>query len=263
MKKLKVKFFILAALFFAGCDFTSGLHQDILKAQDLITNQKFKEAAHVYERILKRKPSKTIQIKINYQLGEVYSLYLNDYKKALTHLQSIIETSNEPLWQVKALEKIGSLHFEKFKKYEAAAQAYERLMSFVPKLEKQLFYTFRYAQCVFYLEEYQKSSKIFRKLSISEDERIRADSFYYLGLGNFYSRDWDSAINYWFEVLKREKRKSKIVQVKFLIANAYESAEKLKEAYNIYYSIIGEYPNPEVIEKRLNSLYERRVARKR
>ena len=47
------------------------------------------------------------------------------------------------------------------------------------------------------------------------------------------------------------------------MANAYETMERLKEAYNIYYSIVGEYPNNEVIKARLNSIYERKVARKR
>ena len=61
----------------------------------------------------------------------------------------------------------------------------------------------------------------------------------------------------------REKRRDNIVQTKFLMANAYETMEKLKAAYNIYYSILGEYPNTEVIKNRLKSIYERRVARKR
>ena len=71
------------------------------------------------------------------------------------------------------------------------------------------------------------------------------------------------AIDNWFEYLKREKQKNKIVQVKFLIANAYESDEQLKNAYNIYYSLLGDYPNQEVLKSRLKSIYERRVARKR
>lgn len=260
MKSLKASLFLLLFLF-AGCDFTSGLHKDILKAQDHITRQDFKKAAEVYEDILKRKPSKTIQIKINYQLGEIYSIYLNDHNKALTHLNGIIQTSNEPSWQVKALERIGSIQYEEFKNYNEAKKAYKSLMGFVPKLEGQEGYVFRYAQCEFHLKNYKKSEELFQELSLIPERA--ADAFYYLGLGRFYLRKWDSAVNYWFEYLKREKRKDKIVQVKFLIANAYESAEKLKEAYNVYYSIIGEYPNPGVIQSRLNSLYERRVARKR
>lgn len=248
-------------LLLAGCDFTSGLHKDILKAQEHITKQDFGKAAGIYEEILLRKPSKTIQIKINYQLAEIYSIYLNDHDKALLHLRSIIESSNEPSWQVKALEKIGSINFEEFKDYKKAKEVYQKLMSFTPTLEKQDEYTFRYAQCQFHLENYKASSKFFMELSSRPN--FAADSFYYLGLGEFFQNNWERAIKHWFEYLKREKRKDKIVQVKFLIANAYESAEKLKQAYNIYYSIIGEYPNPKVIESRLNSLYERRVARKR
>lgn len=245
----------------AGCDFTSGLHKDILKAQDHVTKQEFKKAAEEYERILDKKPSKTIQIKISYHLGEIYSIYLNDNKKALKHLDKIIKTSNEPSWQVKALEKIASIQFEDFKNYAAAKTAYKKLMGFVPRLERQDEYSLKYAQCEFYLENYNESEQLF--LDLIKTAQLGADPYYYLGLGKFYTSSWDEAVSYWFEYLKREKRKDKIVQVKFLIANAYESAEKLKEAYNIYYSIIGEYPNPEVIESRLNSLYERRVARKR
>lgn len=261
MTALKASLLALLVFLTAGCDFTSGLHKDILKAQERITNQDFGKAAEIYEEILVRKPSKTIQIKINYQLAEIYSIYLNDHEKALRHLRAIIETSNEPSWQVKALERIGSIHFEEFKNYKKAKKAYQSLMNFVPKLEKQDEYAFKFAQCEFHLENFEESEKRFEQLAANPD--FGAEAYYYMGLGRFYRNDWDGAVNQWFEYLKREKRKDKIVQIKFLIANAYESSERLKEAYNIYYSIIGEYPNPEVIESRLNSLYERRVARKR
>lgn len=245
----------------AGCDFTSGLHKDILKAQDLITNRKFSHAAAVYENILKRKPTKTIQIKINYQLAEIYSIYLGDFKLALKHLNTIITSSNEPSWQVKALEKIGNIQFEEFRNYKKAKEVYSKLMGFTPRLAGHEAYMFKLAKSEFHLKNYEKSREIFKSLTVNKE--YGADSYYYLGLGHFYLGEWELAIGRWFEFLKREKRKDKIVQAKFLIANAYESAEKLKEAYNIYYSIIGEYPNPSVIESRLNSLYERRVARKR
>jgi hypothetical protein len=84
-----------------------------------------------------------------------------------------------------------------------------------------------------------------------------------MGLIEFYNKNWDKAVEYWLEYLKRERRKDQIVKVKFLIANAHESNEKLKEAYNIYYSLLPAYPNPDVLRARLKSLYARRVARKR
>lgn len=260
MRKIANSFLLLIL---TGCGFTSGQYKDILQAQEYIENRKFFKAVKLYKNILNQKPTKNISLKVNFQLGEIYSIYLNKYTEALSHYKKVIKISNEPLWQVKALEKIGHINYENIKNFDESIYAYDKLIKFIPKLQKQDFYKFRYAQSLFQKDNYKSANKIFKQLSIESKSEYGIQSYYYLGLINFYSNKWDQAISYWFEYLKREKRKDKIVQVKFMIANAYESSEKLKEAYNIYYSIIGEYPNSKVIENRLKSLYDRRVSRKR
>lgn len=79
----------------------------------------------------------------------------------------------------------------------------------------------------------------------------------------FLNLNWDLAIIAFKKYIKIEKRRDIIVQAKFILANIYETKEELKKAYNIYYSILGEYPNAQVIKNRLESIYNRRVARKR
>lgn len=255
-------FAVFLLFILSGCGFSSGQYKDILNAQDLIAAQKYQEAADLYEVILSKKPSKSILIKINFQLGEIRSIYLGQYQKALNNFENIIKITEDPLWQVKATEKIGLINFENLKNYHAALSSYKKLIDFKPVLQKNDFYKFRYAVSLFYLEKFDSSSDLFKKLSLgNSDYSIR--SFYYLGLMNFYLKKWDLSIKFWFEYLKREKRKDKIIQTKFMIANAYESSEQLKEAYNVYYSILGEHPNTELIKQRLESLYKRRVARKR
>ncbi|MDP7321947.1 MAG: tetratricopeptide repeat protein [Bacteriovoracaceae bacterium] len=258
----KIFTFILIFIM-TGCGFSSGLYKDIIKAQDYISEQKFQKAVDVYESILRKKPSKNIQIKINYHLGEIYSIYLNDYQNSLRHYKTIVKSSNEPNWQVKSLEKIGHIYFENLNEYEKAKKVYHQLMNFVPTLENQDLYEFRYGLSIFYLKKYTESIKVFENIIEKNKKKSAVNSYYYIGLAYFYQQNWVNANKYWFEYLKRETQNNKIVKTKFLIANAYESSEKLKEAYNIYYSILGEYPNPEVIKSRLDSLYKRRIARKR
>lgn len=247
----------------AGCDFTSSLHKNILRAQEYITAQEFHKASDLYETILKAKPTKSIQIKIHYQLGEIYSIYLNEYEKAIQNFNKVLEITYEPLWQVKSLEKIGDIYFENLKNWEASSKAYMTLVNFEPVLERQDFYRFRYAECLLELGQYKHAKLMYEKLIALSKSEYAIRSYFSLGMMSFYEKNWDVAVNYWFEYIKREKRQDRIVQTKFLIANAYETSEKLKEAYNIYYSIIGQYPNPEVIKERLESLYNRRLARKR
>lgn len=262
LKKM-LKFLILLILM-TGCGFSSGLYKDILKAQSFIEEKEFKKAVSVYEAILLKKPSKTIQIKINYQLGTLYSNHLGDYEKSLIHYKNIVTKSNEPSWQVKALEKIGKIKFENTKKFKEAAEAYLKLVNFEPKLKRRDFYRFRYGLSLYENNQYDEAYTVLYSLTLENDKNIYSiKSYYYVGLIAFYKKNWNEAIGHWYEYLKREGKKNEVIKTKYLIANAYESSEQLKKAYNVYYSIVGEYPNPEVIKERLDSLYKRRVARKR
>jgi tetratricopeptide (TPR) repeat protein len=260
---MKSNLLITLVFILTGCGFTSGLYKDIIKAQDLINDQKFGDAVKIYESILQKKPSKNIAIKINFQLGELYSIYLNNYEKSLKHYLSIVNSSNEPNWQVKSLERVGIIYSEDLKNFKEAEKTYRTLINFHPILQRQNDYKYKYALSIFMQDKYKESIEKFNELKTIKDARIVLDSYYHAGLAYFYRREWKEALSEWKEYLKRETRKDKIVNTKFLIANAYESSEKLKEAYNIYYSILGEYPHPEIIKSRLESLYNRRIARKR
>jgi tetratricopeptide (TPR) repeat protein len=262
MLKTKITYFLIF-LIVSGCGFTSGSFKDILEAQDYINERQYEKAVALYKNILLQNPSKNIEIKISYQLAEIHSLYLNEYKEANKYYKKVTLITDEPLWQTKALEKMGSISFENLKDFETAQFAYKKLKNFIPKLENQSFYKLRYALTYFHQENYSKASKLLKNFITEERSDYTLSAYYHIGLINFYKKKWETAVSYWFEYLKREKNKDKIVQAKFMIANAYESNKKLKEAYNIYYSIIGSYPNPKVIKSRLNSLYKRRVARKR
>jgi tetratricopeptide (TPR) repeat protein len=262
MMRMKFSLYLLMFIL-SGCGFTSGQYKDILQAQEYIENSNFEKAIKIYKNILASKPTKNIAVKINYQLGEIHSIYLNNYQEALKNYQEVIGLASEPLWQVKALERIGAINYENLKNYSVSKSVYDKLVKFVPRLQEQDFYKFRYALSIFNQDDYENATKIFKELSIESKTEYGIESYYYLGLVYFYQKKWDTAITYWFESLKRETNKDRIVQIKFMIANAYENSEQLKEAYNIYYSLVGVFPNSEVIRNRLKSLYDRRVARKR
>jgi tetratricopeptide (TPR) repeat protein len=254
---------LLIFLFILGCDFTSGLNQDILSAQKYVDNQQFDKAVELYERILVKNPSKVIKTKINYQLAEIYYLYLDQQVRALKYYQFIVDNVDDPLWQVKALEKIADINFSFARNFGESIRAYQMLMQVKPRLSNYDYYFLRVGESYFEMGRYDKAREIFNQLINNPANPYHVEAYNQMALIEFYVKNWDKAIDYWMEYLKREKRKDQIVKVKFLIANAYESNEKLKEAYNIYYSLLSTYPNPDVLRARLKSLYARRVARKR
>jgi len=257
---LLILFFILGL---SSCDFTSGLNQDILSAQKFVDQQDFAKAVGLYERVLKKNPSKVIKTKINYQLAEIYYLYLDEQVKALKYYQFIVDNVDDPLWQVKSLEKIADINFSFAKNFTEAIRAYHILMNVKPRLKNYDYYFLRVGESYFEMGQYTKAREIFNQIISQPTNPYYVEAYNQMGLIEFYNQNWDKAVEYWLEYLKRERRKDQIVKVKFLIANAYESNEKLKEAYNIYYSLLPSYPNPDVLRARLKSLFDRRVARKR
>jgi tetratricopeptide (TPR) repeat protein len=251
------------ALMVSSCNFTSGVHQGILNAQENIKNQNFTEAIKIYHEVLKNNPSASLKIKIYYQLGDLHSIYLNEYEEAITNYKLVIDSTSDPLWQVRSLERIALISLEQSHDYELAIRSYTKLISFEPKLKKIDEYILNLGKSYFNNKNYPKAEITFQDLIEKYPMPHGVQSYYYLGMIHFYRSEFNLAIKQWFEYLKRENKKDLIVQTKLLIGNAYESQEMLKDAYNIYTSILNDYPNPEVIKRRLDSIYARRVSRRR
>jgi tetratricopeptide (TPR) repeat protein len=259
--KTGILFFSLLTLF--SCDFSPRIYQEILDAQESIALQKYEKAIAQYERILKKSPPLKIKVKIFYQIGDLYSIYLSKNNKGIEYYKKILEASEEPLWLVKTEERLGEIYFSYTKQYKKSAKSYKALANFTPRLNNQQFYHYRYGLSLFYLNRFEQAEEKFQEMKKNTRNEYHIRSFYYLGLIDFHRQKWKAAIEHWKNYLKVEKRRDNIVQTKFLMANAYETMEELKFAYNIYYSILGEFPNTEVVRNRLKAIYDRRISRKR
>ena len=254
---------LTTALLFISCDFTPPINRKIIDAQNYITVQKYNKAAFLYEDILKSNPGPDLRLKICYQLGELYSIYLGEYKKSVYYYNEVKDLTEDPLWLIKTEEKLAEINYSYRKNYKDAIKNYTKLSEFTPKLKKYDYFQLQIALAYYYLNDSENAIKQLTKIQTDPNHEFFIRSFYYLGLIYFEKKDYNKALFVWSEYLKRETKKEYIVQAKFLVANIYESTENLKMAYDIYYSIAGDYPNPDVIQNRLTALYERRVSRRR
>lgn len=254
---------LITTLFISSCDFTPPINRKIIDAQNYISDQQYAKAAYLYEEILKNNLSPELRIKLSYQLGELYSIYLGKHKKAVFYYNEVKSLTEDPIWLIKIEEKLAEINFNYTRNYSEAIKNYSKLSEFTPKLKNYDYFQYQIAMCFYYLNEYEKAIDQLTKIQSNPNNEYFVKSFYQLGLIYFEKKDYNKAIFVWSEYIKRETKKENIVQAKFLVANIYESTDNLKMAYDIYYSISKDYPNKAVIENRLTSLYDRRVSRRR
>ena len=252
---------IAGLLFLAACDFAPRIHKKILNAQQLIKEQRYAESIREYQKILEKKPSE--RAKIYYMMGELYFIYLLENQKAIEAYNRAIEFSDDPVWMVKSQEKIGEINFSFSGDYEGAAKSYKKLVGFTPRLRRHDFYEYRLAMSYLNAGQLERGREVFQSIQNSGGHEYRIKSLYRMGMYHFLKKEWRMSIHYLNMYIEREKKRSDIVQAKFLMANAYEMTEDLKKAYDLYYAILPRYPNIDVVKNRLESIYSRRMARRR
>lgn len=259
LPRISFSFFLI--LLFAGCDFTPRIHKEILEAQQLLLDQSYAAAVARYEKILEEDVSETIREKIYFQLSEINLLHYGNNEKSLSYLKKIKQSSRNLEAVIKAEEKMGNINFSFADNYKSALLSYRKLMNFDPPLKESIFYRFRYGRSLILSENYNEAIKIFSKFPKNNEYFLKSQ--FYLGQSYFYSQRWKLAIKTLRNYLTIQKKNENKIEAQFIIASSYESLENLKAAYDSYYTLLSEYPNPEVIKNKLNSIYERQISSKR
>ena len=266
---LNIMVSLVLAIFFISCnpknpiDFSPRIYKQILKAQDYIKRGNYELAVKEYNKILDDMPTDDLKVKIYYQLGDLHAIHLSNLNKGVEYFEEVLKLTNDPVWLVKSQERLGEINYTFLSNYKDARIVYERLVAFKPKLQKYELYEFRLLNIYLKLNVQDKLRSLASDILKNKSHQHYTETYYILGQIHYQNKEWNKAITFFKEYLKREKRRDRIVNVRFLIGNCFETLEKLKSAYNIYYSILGDYPNTKVIQDRLKAVYERRVARKR
>lgn len=259
---MKALLFLALALL-ASCDFSPRIKKEIILAQDLMAQKRYDLAIKKFERILENSPSEDVKIKIKFQLGELYSINNYNMKKAISYFELIKKNTQDPLWVVKAEEKIASISYEYLKNYERSYSSFKNLSNFEPKLAKYDYYHYMTGLSLIGLKKFKNAKEVFSEIMEQKRHSYRKLAIYQMGITEYRQGNWEKSIKYFKEYISKSERQNLSTQAKFLMANAYETLEDLKMAYNIYYSLLAEYPQPEIIKNRLNAIYERKVSRKR
>ena len=206
---------MMAFFILCGCDFSPRLHKEILEAQSFINTQNYEKAALKYKKILNGVAPKKVKIKIFYQLGELYSIHLDDNNLAINYYSKILKLSEDLRELVKVEEKIAEIDFSYLKNFKRAVESYERLIKFKPRLKKHDFYHYRLGLSYLNFGKLEKAEKTFQEILRDRSHEYYLKSLYNSGLIFFKSKNWKKAIGFWETYISLEKEGTMLFKPSF------------------------------------------------
>ena len=260
---MKVLLLLLNLFWVVSCDFTPPLNKKILDAQNLIRSNQYEEAISKYIVILKNNPPDEIKVKIRYQIADLYSIYLSKIDESLPFYEEVAKMTSDQAWKLKALERLAELNFTHLKRYDKAVFYFRQMLYLTADKNNIDFFEFRIAQSFFKKSDFINAKLKFKEIANNSNHLYYVKSIYHQAMIAYYEQDLDRSIRLFQKYISIEKNRDDLIQAKFILANALETRENLSKAYDIYSSILGEYPNTKVVKAKLESIYRRRVARKR
>lgn len=252
----------IACTILAGCNANSSKNQYKL-AEQLFLEKKYDASIHEFDKIIQRDPLSEYGLKALRQIATIQQIYLDNPEDALKSYKLLLKRSNDKgtTREVEAL--IATLYFERFEDYTHAIEYFKMLLESDPHDPEADYFMYRLAR------SYYLQSKFDRAIETFTDLKNRFPSSSYaekadLEIANSLNSQGKckEAIKHYEGVVKEENKDLKTMAL-FEMANCYEALDDLDKAYDLLEGIQETYPNPGVIQLKMQKIKRRKILRRR
>lgn len=242
-----------------GCDFSPITTRNLNTANQLVEAQNFIEAANVYRSVLANTPDKEIKIKVLVQLAQLYAFHLNRVEDSISLMEKAILISKDPLRLIKFKEILGDIYFTKLRNFKKSVDIYDELLKVRPKLSMYDEYKYRYAESLFLVNDHKNSLFVFESILNNKKNINKSKIKYRIGLINYLLNKNDEAISVFKEIIDGDFKYTYKVKSSYYLAGLYEDIDQLDNSLKYYNLIRYDYPNPELIEQKMESILRKKV----
>lgn len=196
-----------------------------LKGMNLYNDEKFAEAAQIFQKALIYNPNRDITLNTYYWMGEALSLQ-GEEDQAIFYYRSVTNDGSE-LYQ-KSLYSLAYAYFN-IKDYDAAASSFESFLQIKGVDRRYLGDAhMRLGDCYFALKSYQKGINNYKLAQTNGNKKV--DEIYFqIGLLNRYLDNETEAKKYFTKLVKEAPESSKVDQAYFQMAQMeFESGNDQK-----------------------------------
>lgn len=253
---------LLMGIMLAGCDvFDKAAGNEYEAATKRWNAGDYQAAVGLYFELVKAHPSSPQADDALYWAGVTQFLYLGETEKALQTLRLLLKTyprrdmAPHAQWYIAQIYELG------YSDYGRAIEEYRKAAAYSNRdvREKGLF---NVAECLFRTGKIQEARETWlQQVAEFPDGPQSRLAYFRLGTAAFSKGELDQSELFYRKAIEHNSDRELLIKAKFALAESLELGDRLNEALAIYKEIEPLYPNPEVIQIKINAL-KQRIAKK-
>jgi len=253
---------LIALIWYRQVTTEERLHTMFNQAEELILSGNYKSSLSLYKEIYAGYPEFVLAPRALFRSGEVNNLFVKSYHDALYDFHQLEKDYAESDYVLPALEQEAEIYKNQLKDYGRAVAIYQRLVD--RGREPGDRFQYELADCYFRLNnfeqariEYENMLKTWPQSPLVTEVRYRIGMAYTLEGG---LKEAEAV----FRALVKASPDSPFgIEARFGLAAVLEEQERLNEALEQLQSLVGVYPNPELLQRKVSQVEERIKKKKR
>ena len=237
-------------------NFDKLLERDFQVAEDLVEQGDYQAATEAFRTIQSRHPSFHLAPQALFQAAEVLNLYQKSYSEALLAYLLVEKDYPDSEQARRAQRQVAEIYKNRLRDYGEAIVAYQKLLDGGVADGDRVHYEI--ADAYFRLNNFEQARIEFESLLKSWPESPLVPEVRYR-IATVYALDGDlrGAEGAYRAIIRDWPNDPFALEARLGLAGVLEQQEQLKAALAILEDLRGIYPNPEVLERRLEQIRQR------
>ena len=234
------------------------------KGEELRTSGVYVDAMKQYRQVVLHHEGSSLAPEALYRIGEINYLFLQAFSEAADAFNKLIAAYPVSDRCPEAQRSLADIYMHKLGNRKQGIVEYQKAILYYGNSAEAEDFQYEIANAYFGLKNFQQQRlELKHMLSTFPDTKRKVEIYFHIANSYYVEGRLDDGIKAFRKILKEFPDSSLTVESTFQLAVCLEEQEKLKKAIALLEEIEGIYPNPTIVERRIERIKKRLKKRRR
>jgi TolA-binding protein len=234
------------------------------KGESFRTSGAYVDAVKQYRKVVLHHEGSSLAPEALYRIGEINYLFLQAFSEAADAFNKLIAAYPISDRCPEAQRFLADIYMHKLGNRKQGIVEYQKAILYYGNSAEAEDFQYEIASAYFGLKNFQQQRLELKHILTTFPDTKRKGEIYFQIANSYYVEGrLDDAVNAFNKILKEFPDSPLTVESTFQLAVCLEEQEKLKKAISLLEEIEGIYPNPTIVERRIERIKKRLKKRRR